>query len=373
MRGHGRGLVGVAGFLLVVSACSSTGGTGATGAGSDPSPEPESSAGTPAPPSSSGASASGASPSTTSSATTAPGTASSDGSSSASGTPSDTSPSTTSPSTASPTAPPGEAAELPRGGVEIFPEYRLFGYSGNPGSEALGRLGIGDLDERVEEMQERGAEYADGRELLPVLELIATVVHPTPQSDGMYRTRTPDEVVQDHLDAARRHDGLLLLNIQPGQADFIDEVRYWEDFLVEPDVGVALDPEWAMQEGAVPGELYGRTTGAELDEVSAYLDGLVEEHDLPQKVMVYHQVHRSVVQDIDDLTDRDGVVVIQSVDGIGARADKIGTYDRVRQDTPEFVHAGFKLFYEEDAALGPLMTAAEVMGLDPPPEYVLFE
>lgn len=266
-----------------------------------------------------------------------------------------------------------QAAQLPRGGTEFFPEFRLFGYSGLPGSPGMGRMGIGDLDERVVEMEERGEEYAGGREQVPVLELIATVVHPTPGADGMYRTYIPESVIQDHLDAAREHDGILLLNIQPGRADFIDEVEHYEQWLTEPDVGVALDPEWAVNEGQVPGEVYGSTTGGELDGVAEYLAGLVEEHDLPEKVMVYHQVHTSVVQDEHDLRPHDGVVLIKSVDGIGSAEDKITTYNRVNESKPDHVIPGFKLFYEEDAVHGPIMTGEQVLALDPQPEYILFE
>ncbi len=280
---------------------------------------------------------------------------------------------TTEPSDDAATSEAPQVAELPRGGTEIFPEYRLFGYSGLPGSPGMGRMGIGDLDERVVEMEERGQEYAGGRELLPVLELIATVVHASPGDDGMYRTYIPESVIQDHLDAARRHDGILLLNIQPGRSDFIDEVRHYEQWLVEPDVGVALDPEWAVEDGQIPGQVYGRTTGAELDEVAEYLADLVAEHGLPEKVMVYHQVHAGVVHDEEDLQPHEGVVEIKSVDGIGAPADKIATYHNVNQSTPEHVVHGFKLFYEEDAALGPIMTGEEVLALEPEPEYILFE
>lgn len=266
-----------------------------------------------------------------------------------------------------------QAHELPRGGTEFFPEFRLFGYSGLPGSPGMGRMGIGDLDERVVEMEERGQEYAGGREQVPVLELIVTVVHPTPGPDGMYRTYIPESVIQDHLDAAREHGGILLLNIQPGRADFIDEVEHYEEWLTEPDVGVALDPEWAVNEGQVPGEVYGSTTGSELDEVAAYLSGLVEEHDLPEKVMVYHQVHTNVVRDEHDLQPHDGVVQIKSVDGIGSAEDKTKTYNRVNESTPDHVVPGFKLFYEEDAVHGPIMTGEQVLALDPQPEYILFE
>src|SRR5690606_5394147 len=266
-----------------------------------------------------------------------------------------------------------EVIELPRGGTEIFPDFRLFGYAGLPGSPGMGRLGIGDLDEKVDELEERGEEYAGGRPILPVLELIATVVHPTPGPDGMFRTYIPESVIQDHLDAARRHDGILLLNIQPGMADFIDEVQHYEKWLVEPDVGVALDPKWAVSEGQIPGRVYGSTTGAELSEVAEYLSGVATEHTLPEKVMVYHQVHPGVVRDELEMEQFPGVVVIKSVDGIGAPSDKIKTYNLVNKTKPDFVVPGFKLFYEEDDALGPIITGDESLALEQQQEYILFE
>ncbi len=279
--------------------------------------------------------------------------------------------STSTSSTSTTTTP--EPVELPRGGREIFPDHRLVGYSGAPGSPGLGRLGIGDLDERVVEMEERAQPYARGREIMPVLELIATVVHPVPGPDGTFRTHMDDDVVQDYLDAARRHDAILLLNIQPGRSTFLEEIKHWEPWLEEPDVGVALDPEWAVGEGQIPGNVYGRTTGAELDEVAEYLAGIVEDHALPEKVMVYHQVHLSVVREEQDLDPHEGVAIVKSVDGIGHPEDKIGTYDRVIAAKPDHVHAGFKLFYSEDTAFGPLMTPEQVLDLDPVPEYVLYE
>ncbi|MBM7846895.1 hypothetical protein [Arthrobacter roseus] len=54
--------------------------------------------------------------------------------------------SATASSTPTPTpTPTPEPVELPRGGMEIFPDYRLVGYSGHPHAPAMGRLGIGNL------------------------------------------------------------------------------------------------------------------------------------------------------------------------------------------------------------------------------------
>lgn len=266
-----------------------------------------------------------------------------------------------------------DALELPRGGTELFPHYRLVGYVGYPGSAGMGRLGIGDLDDRAAEIETELADYAGDREIQPVLELVVSIAHPVPGADGTYRTHVPEEMIQEHLDAARRHDALLLLNIQAGAVDFLDEVRSFETWLDEPDVGLALDPEWAVEPGQVPGQVYGRTTGAELDDVAGYLSDLVDKHHLPEKALVFHQVHSSVVRDEGDLRRHPGVAIIRSVDGIGHPLDKTYTYELVTEGSPAFVHGGFKLFLEEDRVLGPLMTAEEVLALDPEVEYLMVE
>lgn len=276
-----------------------------------------------------------------------------------------------SPSPSSTPAPP--PPQLPRGGRTVFPRYRLVGYAGSPGAPALGRLGIGDLDERVSELEKRARPYAHGREIMPVLELIATVVQGAPGADGDYRTRVPDSVVDRYLSAARRHHAMLLLNIQPGRASFLDEVKHYRHWLEQPDVGLALDPEWALGPGEVPMRVFGHTTGGELNAVAAYVSGIVQRHDLPQKVIVYHQLNPAIVRDSAAITAHKGVAMVLSVDGIGNRAEKEKTWRRIMRDRPRSVHPGFKLFYEEDARVGPLMTPAQVLALKPTPEYILYE
>jgi hypothetical protein len=166
----------------------------------------------------------------------------------------------------------------------------------------------------------------------------------------------------------------MLLNLQPGRSEFITEAKAFQKWLKEPDVGVALDPEWAMDHGQRPGGVYGHTTGAELDEVARYLSGLVKQYNLPEKVMVYHQVARSVVRKESGLKDHDGVVVVKSIDGLGHPGPKINTYRVVNKSTPTSVHAGIKLFFTEDRRHGGrLMNPKEVLGLKPRPEYVMFE
>lgn len=274
---------------------------------------------------------------------------------------------------ASATASAPSELQLPRGGRTVFPRYRLVGYAGVTGATTLGRLGIGDVHKRVEELERKATAYAAGRQILPVMEIIVTVADGYAGKDGLYRHRMSSADIQGYLDVARQYHALLLLNIQPGRSSFMDEVKAYAQFLKEPDVGVALDPEWAMAPGQVPGRLYGHTTGATLNDVAEYLSGIVETYSLPQKVMVYHQVATVVVRHESGLKTHHGVVVIKSVDGIGNQAEKLTTYRAVNKTTPAFVHAGFKLFFEEDSAVGPLMTPQQVLAIHPQPEYVMYE
>ncbi|MBA3524479.1 MAG: hypothetical protein H0T85_08010 [Geodermatophilaceae bacterium] len=304
------------------------------------------------------------------SATSAPNTAADRPTASSSRAP--TTATTTAPATTAAATSTTPAPELPGGGRTVFPDYRLVGFSGGPGSAALGPL-TGDLDAAARRLTEQAAPYGGDRPVLPVFELIATIAHPFPTAENDFSGRAPDATIGQHLDAARRHGALLLLNIQPGRADFLPEVRAYEKWLREPDVGVALDPEWAVGPEGIPGEVYGQTTGVELNAVADYLGQLVRDNNLPQKVMVYHQVASQVVVEIGGLLPHPNVAIVQSVDGIGSRGAKEATWRTLMQGKPRFVVPGFKLFYEEDVREGPLMTPEQVLALAPLPEYVLYE
>lgn len=273
-----------------------------------------------------------------------------------------------------PVAPPTPAPrpELPRGGREIFPVHRVVGFCGTPGAPALGRL-AGNLTAKVKALQAQAEKYGR-RKVLPVLELIAVVVQGAPGNDGKWRRRVPDSVVDEYLQAARNAKALLLLNIQPGHSDFMTEAKHFEKYLRQPDVGIALDPEWAMKGKQKPGAIFGQTTGATINAVAEYLSSIVTAGDLPEKPLVFHQVNSYVLKDESVLVPHPGVVLIKSVDGLGPKGAKIKTYNFLVKTMPSSIHAGFKLFFDEDTTNGgKLMTPEEVMALTPEPEYVMYE
>jgi hypothetical protein len=278
--------------------------------------------------------------------------------------------------TSSPAAPSKEQPpqiELPRGGRELFPAHRLVGFCGTPGAPALGRL-AGNLTTKTKQLISYADKYGRGRKVLPVFELIAVVVQGAPGNDGKWRRRVPDSVVSEYLQAARAAKGILLLNIQPGHSDFVTEVKAFEKYLRQPDVGVALDPEWAMKGKQKPGAIFGQTTGAVINEVAEYMANIVKAGDLPEKALVFHQVNGHVVKDESVLVAHPGVVLIKSVDGLGPKGSKIKTYNFLVKTMPASVHAGFKLFFDEDKTNGgKLMSPEDVLALTPEPEYVMYE
>jgi hypothetical protein len=259
--------------------------------------------------------------------------------------------------------------ELPRGGVSILPEFRVVAFYGAPQSPELGALGIGTPEAATRRLVRHARPYArPNRPELPALELIAVIANADAGEDGMYRARQPDKVIGRYLRAARRAKALLLLDIQPGRSDFFTETTRLRKWLREPDVGLALDPEWRVADGEVPGQVIGRVSSREVNATSAWLDQLVERQGLPEKLFVIHQFTDDMV-DHTTLKKRERLATVLNVDGFGAQGIKKAKYRRFARQARGF-HPGYKLFFEEDTGL---MTPRQVMRMRPKPDLIVYE
>ncbi|HEX3201610.1 MAG TPA: hypothetical protein VHW42_06720, partial [Actinomycetes bacterium] len=207
-----------------------------------------------------------------------------------------------------------------------------------------------------------------GRPVMPMFELIATIAHPFPTPSGLYRTHQEDAIVRSFLKAVRRIDGVLVLDVQPGRDDFLSSLRHWEPYLRQPDVGIALDPEFSMGPGQVPGRHLGRTDAAAINRASAYVAGIVRRQRLPQKLFIIHQFHDSMIRDKVRIAIRPGLAMTWNADGFGARSDKLEDYRSYTRDRR--FHPGLKLFYENDVDI---MSPREVMRLKPPPRVINYQ
>ena len=264
---------------------------------------------------------------------------------------------------------PPPPAELPRGGREIFPRHRVVAFYGAPQNVELGALGVGTPAQAGRKLLEQMRQYRrGGRRLLPAMELIGVVAAGSAQQDGSYSYKQPHAVVRRYLKAARRVKGLLLIDIQPGHADFMKLTRHFARFLREPDVGLALDPEWYTP-GAVPGTVIGSTDSATVNRVSAYLARVVKRYRLPEKLLIVHQFTDSMIRNKRRLKHHTGVALVLNVDGFGDRPNKISKYVQFTHPRTGF-RSGFKLFYKEDTNT---MTPPQVLKLRPRPDVVIYE
>lgn len=284
------------------------------------------------------------------------------------------SPSAPGTSPSEPAAPATSAAAtppaLPWGGRRIFGDDAfLVAYYGTAGTGALGVLGetsAAQMDRRLE----RAAAAFDrpGRPVRLVYELIVTIADRTPGPDRSYSHHLSREAVEPYVQAARRHGALLLLDIQPGYEDFLRAARHWAWALRQPEVGLALDPEWRMPRGVVPGQQIGSVGAAEINRTSAWLASLTRRHDLPEKLFVLHQFRTTMIRDIGAVRARRGLAMVQHVDGFGTPREKLATYRAVAR--PRQFTMGFKLFYDEDVRrLGP----REVFRIRPTVRFVSFQ
>lgn len=249
------------------------------------------------------------------------------------------------------------------------PDELMVAYYGHPRTGALGILGEGTPAQALARLRNQAAPYAaSGRPVVPVFELIATLVTASPGSDGLYRSRESEATIRPYLNTVRGAGGRLILDIQPGRARFIDEVRAYAPLLREHDVGVALDPEWAVGPTGVPGGGgIGSIDAAEINEVSAYLSNLVLTHGLSPKVLVVHRFTPGMVTNTDAIVTRPGVTIVFHADGEGSAAAKYADYHDL---LPDRFAKGIKVFYDEDPRVIP---PAELLALRPQPSFVSYQ
>ena len=242
------------------------------------------------------------------------------------------------------------------------------------GSPWTGRMGIlGRLQGKAlaDGLKQQAAAYAkaSGKPVLPAYELIATVAQPMAGSDGMYRRRESRQVIDRMLSEARAAGLKLVLDIQTGRSTVMDEILPLVTYLQQPDVYLALDPEFSMGADGIPGRRIGSMPAEEVNDAIGVLEFLIARHNLPPKVLIVHQFTTGMLPDKERILKSPVLDVVLDVDGFGSRALKRSTYRAMmRQGMLPF--SGFKLFYIQDTDL---FQPAEVMALTPPPSLIVYQ
>jgi hypothetical protein len=260
--------------------------------------------------------------------------------------------------------------KLPGGGTRVFGKHRfLVAYYGTAGTGSLGVLGEAAPDEMHRRLRRAARPFMlDGERIQTVYELIVTVADPVAGPDGDFSHDIAADSVRTYIEAAHRNGALVVLDIQPGRADFLTVAKRWAWALGDPWVGLALDPEWRMGPRQVPGRVIGGVGAIEVNKVSAWLADLVERKRLPEKAFVLHQFRSTMIRDIERVTSRDGLATVQHVDGFGNQGQKLATYHAVAR--PGQFAMGLKLFYDEDVNL---FSPARVRTIRPAVRFVSYQ
>lgn len=264
------------------------------------------------------------------------------------------------------------ATELPGGGRIMFPDRRLVAFYGVPDAGSLGVLGEQGPSETLERLAPYLEEYAaDEVPTIPTFEIIATVAHAQPGRDGDYSGEVSVARLLPWIEFAAQEGIYVVLDLQPGRTDFLTQARYYEELLVFPHVGLALDPEWRLRPNQVHLEQIGSVNAAEINRVAEWLAALVRREGLPQKLLLVHQFRFDMIRNREAISTPPELAVMIHMDGQGPLATKYSTWGALVANTEEQNwYWGWKNFFDEDS---PMATSEQVLELTPLPLYVSFQ
>ena len=253
----------------------------------------------------------------------------------------------------------------------VFEDQRVIAFYGNHLTPLLGVLGETGPEEAVNRVNAAAAPFdTPDKRAVGAFEMIVTVAQRSAGLDGNFSHPSNLEDVSRWIDIAEANGQYVILDIQPGTSDFLTESVRYEELLLRPNVGLALDPEWRMRPGQVPGTVVGQVSAAEVNQVSEWLSNLVVDHNLPEKIFMVHQFQERMITNRDDLIDRPGLATVIHADGFGGREIKLATYGRIQVGPP--FYNGFKLFIDEDTRI---FQPADLLNFDehPVPDFVSYQ
>ncbi len=262
------------------------------------------------------------------------------------------------------TAPPCPASSLAG--------QRLIAFYGTPLGPGLGILGRTDVTTTLSQLSTQIAAYQEldpETSYLPAFHMVTTIADAYPGDDEDYNHRVDHSRIQQWIDAVRAAGGWAIVDVQPAHADLMLELALLEPLLRQPDVHLAVDPEFLMAHAEdVPGAQLGQISGQQLNQVQAWLEGIARASG-QQKLLIIHQFDDRMIVDKDRLLNYAFVDLVWDSDGFGSPGPKIGDYHQYSRETG-FQYGGFKIFYDYDT---PVMTPGEVLQLSPVPVLVIYQ
>ncbi len=269
------------------------------------------------------------------------------------------------------TVQPSDAAPLPGA---ILPHRRVIAFYGNPLSRRMGVLGEYPPDEMLAMLDAEVAawEAADPETpVQPALQIIAVVARELPGPDGKHRGRMADTLIERVVRWAETRDAIVILDFQVGYSTLQEELPRYERFFTRANVHAAVDPEFMMKNGGIPGKRMGTMDAADINYATGYLAGLVRQHGLPPKLLIVHRFTARGVTNSAQIRLDPAVQIVMHMDGFGTPRLKRATFRQYIQAEPvQFV--GWKQFYKARND-DPRTTIPEILALRPKVLYVQYQ
>ncbi|MCB9805885.1 hypothetical protein H6775_01855 [Candidatus Nomurabacteria bacterium] len=262
-------------------------------------------------------------------------------------------------------------------GDAILPFSRILAYYGNFYSKNMGILGEYEEDEVIRRLMAEKTKWeaADpNTPVIPAIEHIAMVAQGSAGEDGMYRAMMPVDHIEQAYQMAKKIDGIVIYDLQIGLSTIERELPKFKDFIVRPEVHIAIDPEFSMKGGEKPGTVIGTFNASDINYVINYMSEIVRENKLPPKVLIVHRFTQNMVTGYNQIKPTSEVQVVMVMDGWGPVANKIGTYEHFIEPEP-VQFTGLKIFYKNDMKppSTSLFTPREVLELNPKPIYIQYQ
>lgn len=264
--------------------------------------------------------------------------------------------------------------QLPGGGFSILGDEvpkRYVAFYGHPDGGALGVLGEQGPQETLDRMAPLLEQYgADGHQVIPTFEVMASVAA-ADITDGDYSFEWPVSTFTPWVDLAAEQGAYVILDLQSGRDDFLTQAKMYEELLLQPHVGLALDPEWRLKPDELHLRQIGRVDAAEVNLVVDWLADLVRDNGLPQKMIIVHQFREFMIQDRETLKQRPELQMVLQMDGQGPIATKDTTWSVLTKGWEDHHWKwGWKNFFDEDS---PTPSPEHTMGKVPTPVFVSYQ
>jgi hypothetical protein len=263
-------------------------------------------------------------------------------------------------------ATPVPGAETTSCGPDVDGDYlganQILSYYGNPHVPAMGILGQLEPDELVAKLREHAGTYDALNGPLgvrPALHFVHATAQPEPGPDGLYLQYEARSTLTRYINLACQNGLLIFIDLQIGRSDVTGEVEKVLPYLGQSHVHLALDPEFTMPPGEVPGETIGTMDAAEINEAQEIVQRFVEERGLPDKVLVVHRFTDEMITRSELIEDFPNVRLVIDMDGFGPaeiKQVKYGWYAAPAE------YSGIKLFFQHDPDL---MSEEDVLTLQP--------